>query len=71
MEGCGHGAWYWRLKTREQAVGREDGWKVKEIKDKLGPHKNSLNLGSALVASDGIGCPSKVGAFVIELKAYT
>lgn len=51
-------------------MGREDGWKVKEIKDKLEPHKNSLNLGSVLVASDGMGCPSEVGAFVTELKTY-
>lgn len=51
-------------------MGREDGRKVKEIKDKLGPHENSLNLGSIHVASDGMRCPLEVGAFVTELKTY-
>lgn len=51
-------------------MGREDGRKVKEIKDKLGPHENSLNLGSIHVASDGMRCPLEVGAFVTELKIY-
>lgn len=40
---------------------RAGAWNIRQIKDKLGPHENSLKLGSVLVASDGTGCPAEAG----------